>query len=249
MKMWIGSKKILGVLAIAILILTACGLGNSIAERKPDDITEENLEYYAEQRGSSSVCVRTLIYPYNGEFILSADYFNCGNALVETRTLSEEETEGFLRQVNTVSIKPAKTEDTGSDGAYAEKFRLCVDGVSYSVGKIDFESLGIQIKDIHEVEYPEEEENNKFELGGMQQLQDSAGWKERPVFIGMEAFGRSVGEQIEERLGADTSKDIDAMEIGSLSEKDFTVRIKMKGGGSYVATVTYMGYVAEVEGE
>lgn len=249
MKMWIGSKKILGVLAIAILILTACGLGNGIAEKKPDDITAENLEYYADQRGSSSVCVRTVIYPYNGEFILAVEYFSCGNALVETRTLSEEEAKDFLEQVNTVPVKPAKTEDTGNGGAYVENFRLCVDGVSYSVEKIDFESLGIQIKDIHEVEYPKEEENNKCELEGTQQLQDSAGWKERPVFIGMEAFGRSVGEQIEERLGTDTSEDIDAMEIVSLSEKDFTMKIKMKGGRSYVATVTYMGYVAEVERE
>lgn len=233
------------VTVVMVLFLTACSSDSGQIERKPDNITAENLEYYSYESGSSSLCVRTAVYPYNGSFIFIADYFNCGNELMETRCLSEEETKYFLERVNTVSAKETKTDRADGDGAYTEKGDLSVNGVSYLVEKIDFESIGIKIKDIHEVEYPPEEEKGIFEQEGMQKLQDFARWKEQPVFIGAEAFKKSVEEQIEARLG----EEIASMEIDSLLEEDFTIKVKAKGGEIYTARVTYMGYVAETEGE
>lgn len=239
------------------LMLTACGSDSSvngteqenITEEnligvKPDIISEENLEYYYCKSGSSSLSQQFAVYKYNGEFVFIADYFNCGNELMETYLLPEKESGLFLEEVNAVSTR--EVEEAGDkEGAYTERAVLVVDGTSYQVESIEFEALGIHVTDAYEAEYPTEEESAKYEIEGILELQESAQWKERSVFIGGREFERSVGEQIEEWSG----EEIDRMVIDSFGDEDFIIKIETKKGDCYAATVTYSGYVAKAEKE
>ena len=242
------------------LILTACGPNNNLNEEKTDTIsevnptvvksetiTEENLEYYAYTSGSSSLCERFIIYEYKGEFIFAADYFNCGNEWMETYPLQKKEVELFLEEVNAVFAKEAEgkaeEEEAYSDGTHTEKGTLVVGGISYSVQKIDFEALGIDVTNAYEAEYPSKEEAAEYEIEGILELQETAQWKEQPVFIGSGEFQRSVGKQIEDRSG----EEIERMVIEGFEDEDFMIKAEMKNGKSYRATVTYWGYVVKAE--
>lgn len=242
------------------LILTACGPGNSvngteqeniieenITGVKPDRITEENLEYYVYSRGSSSLCEKFAVYEYNGDFIFAADYFNCGNELLETRLLSEEEKKLLLEEVNAVSPNPkaADGESDNNEGAHTEYGGLVVDGAYYRVEMIDFGTMGITIKDASDAEYPTKEETEKYEMEGILDLQEMPQWKEQAVSAGSREFVRSVGQQIEDQSG----EELDRMVIDSFREEDFIIKAATKKGDSYIATVTYFGYVAELEKE
>ena len=241
------------------LILTACGLNQNVnetkqdvkAEGKPDLVTEENLEYYSCRSGSASLCERFLIHAYKGEFIFIADYFDCGNELLETRLLSEEELKLFLEEINaSFSGEEKKEKDTDKgnenrDGAYSEEAVLVVEGITYAGWQIDFVTLGIGVTNASDAEYPSNEENGKYELEGILELQESAQWKERVVFTGPGEFERSVGEQIEKQMG----EEIDRMVIGEFLDEDFIIMAESKKGNSYKAIITYSGYVAGVEKE
>lgn len=242
------------------LVLTACALDSSgngiiqddgteknLKEVTFDTITEENMEYYSYRSGSSSLSEEFAVYEYKGEFVFAADYFHCGDELLETRVLSEEEKKLFFEKVNAVSVSP-EAADKGSDyrdGAHTEHGSMTVNGSCYSVGMIDFESIGMTIKDASEAEYPMEEETEGYEIEGIFELQELAQWKEKHISVTTEEFERSVGKQIEDRLG----EEIERMVIDSSRDEDFVIKAETKEGGGYVVTVTYFGYVAEVEKE
>lgn len=250
------------------LILAACGSNDmnkgkpevtseeNLTEARPDAVTEENLEYYFCQSGSGSLCERFAVYTYKGEFIFVADYFNCGNELSETRPLSEEESKLFLDEANAVfsegkdkksSMRGDKAggENEDGDGAYAEKTVLVTEGIAYSVSGMDFEAMGISVTNARDAEYPSEEETERYKIEGILELQESEQWKERVVSIGGREFQRSVGEQMEERSGEKIVK----MVIDELLDEDFVIKAETQKGDSYKVTVTYSGYVAEVEKE
>lgn len=236
--------------AAAVLILTACGSDNNRNETMPDAITEENFESYFYSSGSGSLCERFGVYEYRGEFIFTADYFNCGNELLETHILSEEEKKLFLEEVSAVFSTDTKAADEESidsdrDGAHIEYGSMVVDGNDYSVGMIDFKSVGIVIKDASKAEYPTEEESGKYELEGIVELQESAQWEAYNISVGSREFARSVGEQIEECLG----EKMEEMVVDGLQDEDFTIKAETKKGDSYIVTVTYFGYVAETKKE
>ena len=69
-----------------------------------------------------------------------------------------------------------------------------MEGITYAGWRIDFETLGIGVTNASDAEYPSNEENGKYELEGILELQESAQWKERVVFTGPGEFERSVGE-------------------------------------------------------
>lgn len=249
----------LAVGALALLLM-ACGPDSSVNRTeqeniteenltgvKPDMITEENLEYYAYSRGSSSLCEKFAVYAYNGDFIFAADYFNCGDELLETRLLSEEEKKLFLEEVNAVSSKleAADGESDDNEGAHTEYGGLVVDGTYYHVEMIDFGTMGITIKDASDAEYPTEEETGKYEMEGILELQEMAQWKEQAVSAGSKEFVRSVGKQIEDQSG----EELERMVIDSFREEDFIIKAATKKGDSYIVTVTYFGYVANLEQE
>lgn len=246
-----------GVLA---LLLTACGPNSSVngteqediteeklTGAKPDIITEENLEYYAYSRGSSSLREKFAVYAYNGDFIFAADYFNCGDELLETRLLSEEEKKLFLEEVNAVSSKTEAVDGESDDneGAHTEYGGLVADGVYYHVEMIDFETMGLTIKDASDAEYPTKEETERYEMEGILELQEMTQWKEQAVSAGSTEFVRSVGKQIEDRSG----EELNRMTIDSFGEEDFIIKAATKEGNSYIVTVTYFGYVANPEQE
>ena len=212
------------------LILTACGFnGNpNEGESGTENVTEENMECYVYRSGSSSLCEGFTIYEYKGEFIFAADYFNCGDELVETYSLQEREVKLFLEEANVVFAKgtqgETKEEDFDRAGAYLERSYMVVDGVFYSVEKIDFEVLGIDVTD---------------------KLQETTQWKEQPVFISVGEFQRCVGKQIEERTG----EEIERMAIDGLGDEDFMIKAEMQNGEHYTVTVTYLGYVVKTEKE
>lgn len=229
------------IVGMVFLLIAGCGRDDSLAGKIPKPVTEENLEYYVDISGSSSLCVRSAVYPYDGQLIFVAAYFNCGKELVETRILSEKERTAFWEEVNAVRMKE-QMDDDHREGAQKESGGLSVGGVYYPVERIDFAALGIPVKKAHDVEYPLEEEAGGCGLEGILELQDTVQWKERPIFIGTNAFVRSVREQMEDRLG----KEIEAMELDGLSDQDLTIKVRTEGGDSYQATVTYMCYVAEI---
>lgn len=252
-------RKGMMLAGLLVLVLTACGLksggeekditvmdAKETEEKEAGWITEEDLWHYYYSEGSSSLNRSIIIYKYHEEFIFAACYFECGDQFLETRLLSRDETTSFLDQINALPVKEEETKETEDrEGAYSEKGDMVVDGISYPVGQMDFNALGIILKDIHEVEYPPEEEILKYELEGVSELQASTQWLDRPVFIGLEAFEKSVAEQLKEQLG----EEIDTMAVEELSDEDLTIRIQLRDGEKLRATVTYMGYVADIEGE
>lgn len=233
------------------LILTACGFnGNpNEGESGTENVTEENMECYVYRSGSSSLCEGFTIYEYKGEFIFAADYFNCGDELVETYSLQEREVKLFLEEANVVFAKgtqgETKEEDFDRAGAYLERSYMVVDGVFYFVEKIDFEVLGIDVTDAHEVKYPLDEETTEYKIEELPKLQETTQWKEQPVFISVGEFQRCVGKQIEERTG----EEIERMAIDGLGDEDFMIKAEMQNGEHYTVTVTYLGYVVKTEKE
>lgn len=258
-----------GVLAV---ILAACSFDNNrndppedieaeeVAAVKPVKespnpvpiiVTKENLEYYAFFDGSASVCERGGIYKYKEEFIFVADYFNCGDECMETYLLSDEEIGLFLEEVNVAIAKEEKAkkvedeENEGSDGGSSVRAGVSAKGKYYSIWLIDLEVLGISMTDAYRVEYPSEEETLQYKIEGFLELQEKTQWNESPVSLGGREFQRSVGKQIEEQLG----EKIERMVIDCYQDEDFVIKAETKEGGGYVVTVTYFGYVAEVEKE
>lgn len=233
------------------LILTACGFNSNPNEEKSgtENVTEENMECYVYRSGSSSLSEGFIIYEYKGEFIFAADYFNCGDELVETYSLQEREVKLFLEEADAIFAEgtegETKEEDFDRAGAYSERSYMVVDGVFYSVEKIDFEVLGIDVTDAHEVEYPLDEETAEYEIEELSKLQETTQWEEQPVFITVGEFQRCVGKQIEERTG----EEIERMAIDGLGDEDFMIKAEMQNGECYAVTVTYSGYVVKTEKE
>lgn len=209
-------------------------------------IERENLEYYYYSSGSSSVCEKFMIYQYDDQFIFAADYFDCGEGLLETYPLTEEQVERVVEEVNSVSPAEAfsaweKSDEEMPDGGSRSYGILMVDGVSYKVGKIDFEGIGIEVKDAAEMEYPADLEDS-FEIDGFKDLQESDQWKRKELSSGMLVFAGAVKEQAEAQTGAV----MDGMAIGELGEEDLTVKLHTKEDEWYIATVTYRGFVADI---
>lgn len=270
-------KKIGFLLAGAlVLALTACNFeskGNEtkteivtdeeITDVEPDDkkeepeikaetvVTEDNLEYYTYYSGSTSVCERGAVYHYKGEFILIADYFNCGDEYMETYPLSEEELQLFLEEVNAAVAKAAEKgkekekEDEAGEGGSSTRAGVSAGGIYYPIWEINLEALGISMTDAYRAAYPSKEEAEHYKIEGFLDLQEKTQWNEGPVSVGSAEFQRSVGKQIEEWAG----EEIGQMTIEDFQEEDFEIIAETENGEKYRATVTYAGYVAKVEQE
>lgn len=261
-------KRVLGVLLTGMLMsifMTGCRDGGKSENGDIQDeeyhvtentypenaytgtVTRENLEYYYYSDGSSSLLEEFMIYQYEDKFIFAASYFNCGQGLMETYPLTEEQVEGFLEEVNAVSPagNDAGEEGSGSDGESRIKGSMMIGEDCYQVGKIDFDKIRIEVKDASDVAYPSEDPENALLINGFEELQESDQWKKTMLSNGIPAFGEAVREQAETELGVI----IDSMTIGELGTEDLTVKLHTKEDEEYTAIVTYRGYVAYIEKE
>lgn len=237
------NKKALAYLLLPVLIsifMTGCR-ENSSLESFEGNVDRENLEYYFYSDGSSSVSECFVIYKYQDQFIFVADYFECGNGLTETYVLSEEQIEGVLEELNTLSVEEASKE-TG-DGGHSAYGGILVDDTYYRVGRIDFERLGIEVKDALDVVYPDEDMEKSFDIYGFKELQESDQWKKRLLNNGTWEFAEVIKEQAEAELGTV----IDSMTFGELGDEDLSVELHTEDDKIYIATVTYRGYVADIK--
>ncbi len=212
-------------------------------------VTRENLGYYYYSNGSSSLLEEYMIYPYEDEFIFAANYFNCGQGLMETYSLTEEQVEGVLEEVNAVSLagdtSAAGEEKSGSDGESQVNGSMMIGEDCYQVGKIDFDKIGIEVKDASDVAYPSEDPENALFIDGFEELQESDQWKKTMLSNGIPVFGEAVREQAETELGVV----IDSMIISELGTEELTVKLHTNEDEVYTAVVTYRGYVAYIEKE
>lgn len=242
-------KKILCFLLTGMLIsvfTTGCkGPGDQKEQNITGNIGRENLEYYCYFSGSSSLSEEFIIYQYEDEFIFAADYFNCGQGYIETYALTEEQVAGVLEEINSVSVVEEEEEEETTDGGYRANGVMLVDHDYYNVGRIDFEEIGIEVKDANEVEYPSEEVVNSFEINGFKELQESEQWKNTMMSSGIRVFGEVIKEQAETELGAV----IGSMTVDELGNEDLRIKLHTEEGEVYTAVVTYRGYVADIEKE
>ncbi len=212
-------------------------------------IERENLECYYYMDGSSSLSEEFMIYRYEDQLIFAADYFDCGEELLETYPLTEEQADKVIEELNAVSKAAASSAENGTDqenadqeiaaGGHMRYGNLVIDGTSYEAGRIDFEGIGIEVKDAAYVEYSADIADT-FELEGFEGLQESDQWKRHSLSGGIWGFVRAVKEQAEQQTGAC----FDGMVIGEPGAEDVTVRLYTEEDEWYTATVTYQGYVA-----
>ena len=174
-------------------------------------IERENLECYYYMDGSSSLSEEFMIYRYEDQLIFAADYFDCGEELLETYPLTEEQADKVIEELNAVSKAAASSAENGTDqenadqeiaaGGHMRYGNLVIDGTSYEAGRIDFEGIGIEVKDAAYVEYSADIADT-FELEGFEGLQESDQWKRHSLSGGIWGFVRAVKEQAEQQTGA-----------------------------------------------
>lgn len=213
-----------------------------------DDMEEttdvDGFEYYCCSSGSSSVSERYMIYVYEDELILVADYFNCGEGMAETYALNEKQTEAFYEQLEEGLVKKeAKkvndTEDVPTDGGSSVKASLCIDGEVQAAYKLDPDAVGIELQDAGDID-ESVDADEVCEIEGIEDLQYSKAWRETFFAVNLYEFEYMVQQQVEELL-EEKVEEMELTEVGSTCE----LKVETEDGERFTFEMSPWGYIRE----
>lgn len=208
-------------------------------------VTMEDVEFYRNYAGSSSVYTEYGIYKYEDSFVFMVNYFNCGNSYMDTYALTDEQQEAFLEELNQCSNKEEKEEEEG-DGGYSSYGDVSVNGILYGVNGLNLDKLQIElqedpvpVEDIPEElsAYEEADLTRMMEKGNNNIYVMSLGTIGEPAYIHM------IKEQIEGELLDDVVTKVTVIEE---NEQDYVMELETENQEIYHVTVTYLGYVADI---
>lgn len=239
-------KKIITFLIILLLMLAVlAGVWYAISGSEEKFVTED-IDYYYSMDGSSSVNTEYAVYQYRGEYIFVASYFDCGNTVIETYALNEEQKEKFLEALKDCKINKKLDKDSQpTDGGTVRSNHIYTRGKQYPVTDLDFDSIGITLKAIHSIDFPEDisEKTKVFTSEEIQNLRDTYNDSENAVFfIHTDNFEKMIYDQLVEQTG----EEIETVVIQETGIEDFLIVFKTESGKAYEATVTRMGFVDKI---
>ncbi len=241
-------KKYKVIISILLLagIIGGCGIASpeegSLAECLP--VTADEVDCYRYFSGSSSVSTEYGIYQYEDSFIFIAEYFNCGRAYMETFALTKEQQEAFIDEINQCSDVRAEISDT--DGGHSQYGDLSVNGKFYETGSVNLDKLGIALAEdpVMIEEIPEElAAYEEADLPRMMALGKNNNSFMKLDGLGEPAFVYMLQEQIQEEI-SDTVTKVTVIEE---REQDFVMELETEAQEIYRVTVTYLGYVGDIQ--
>lgn len=202
----------------------------------------DEFEYYCCSSGSSSVSESYMIYVYEDELILVADYFNCGEGMAETYALNETQIEAFYEQLEKGLVKEEdkKTNDieaVPADGGSSVKASLCVDGEVQAAYKLDLDAAGIELQDAGDIDETVDADE-VCEIEGIEDLQYSKVWRETFFSVNLYEFEYMVQQQVEEILGEQV-EEMEILDVGESCE----LEVETEDGDVHTFTMTVWGYV------
>lgn len=204
----------------------------------------DGFEYYCCSSGSSSVSERYMIYIYEDELILVADYFNCGEGMAETYALNEKQTEAFYEQLEKGLVKEEKEdtktndiEDVPADGGSSVKASLCIDGEVQAAYKLDPDAVGIELQDAGDIAETVDFDE-VCEIEDIEDLQYSKVWRETIFAVNLYEFEYMVQQQVEELLG-EKVEEMELTEVGSTCE----LKVETEDGETFIFEMSPWGYI------
>lgn len=233
---------------VLLLLLTGCRFveeskalnDGKVEKREQDDaFAYDDFEYYTYYSGSSSVNERAVIYEYDGKLIFAAQYFDCGDMLMETEKLTAGLEERFWKEIENCERQDYDEDEEETEGGFGtESYLAMKDGTLYKAEALDWEQIGIDFKDASDVNYPRE---TGFDIEGLEEVMEAEQREKLPTWVSQE-FLAVVEEQLLEQL----DEDIVSAYVEKIREDDFLLTVETESGANYQAVVTYMGYVDSV---
>lgn len=216
--------------------------GTVVTDNIEETADMDGFEYYCCSSGSSSVNERYMIYPYEEELILVADYFNCGEGFAETYMLNDEQVEAFYEQLEKGIVKKEDkkrndAEEIPADGGSSVQASLCMDGEVQPAKKLDLDAMGIELQDAGDI-YETVDADEVCEIEGMQDLQYSKAWRETFFSVNLYEFEYMVQQQVEDILGEQV-EEIEILDVGESCE----LEVETEDGDVHTFTMTVWGYV------
>ncbi|MBQ8189399.1 MAG: hypothetical protein IJZ44_06440 [Lachnospiraceae bacterium] len=218
--------------------------GTVVTDETEQTTDMDGFEYYCCSSGSSSVSERYMIYVYEDELILVADYFNCGDGMAETYVLSEKQTEAFYEQLEEGLVKKEDkkandTEEVPTDGGSSVKASLCMNGEVQAAYKLDLDAVGIELQDAGDMD--ETVDADKVcEIEGIEDLQYSKVWRETVFSVNLYEFEYMVQQQAEELLG-EKVEEMKLTEVGNTCE----LQVETEVGEEFTFEMSPWGYITE----
>lgn len=211
-------------------------------------VNRKNIDFYTYRSGSSSVSEEFVIYKYNENFIFAIRYFNCGDEFIESYALTKEQEEKFIDALNKCTIGIVQSTNSVVDGGSDTKNGASIKGEYYSVKGFNIEPIGIEVKDIYDVDFPKDtfKENCVFDSDEINKIiKNVSRMKQVPIFMSTLGFERLVYDQVTKEI----RENIASIRVAEENENDISMNIITEDGKEYKATVTYMGYVASIDNE
>ncbi len=209
-------------------------------------INKDNIDFYTYKSGSSSVSKEFVIYKYKENFIFVVRYFNCGDEFIENYALTKEQEEKFIAALNECNIGKIQSTKTVEAGGSVTESGVSIDGEYYSVKGFNIESIGIEVKDVHDVDFHKDtfKEDDVFDSNEINEIiKKFYKRKDVPIFMSTLGFERLVYDQITKEIKGN----IVSIRVKEENENDVIMDVTTMLGKEYEVTVTNMGYVANIE--
>lgn len=209
-------------------------------------INTDNIDFYTYSSGSTSVNENFAIYKYQDSFIFVERFFNCGDDFMETYLLTKEQEEKFIEALNNCNASTIQPVDSVGEGGSITKGGISINGEYYPVKGFNLESIGIEMQDIYDVDFPEETfiGNDVFDKNAITNIINNSNNSEKtPLYLASEGFERVIYNQITKEIGDNIAK----ISVVEENKNDFILDVFTGEEKEYKVTVTYMGYVANIE--
>lgn len=211
-------------------------------------LTKGDVDYYRSFQGSSSVYTEYAIYQYEDSFIFLVNYFNCGEISMETFALTEDQTEAFIEELNQCCKAggPDEEKEIG-DGGWTAECEVSVNGRVYFVDDISLTELGISLEEDPDMQEETAEELSAYEEGNLGELREAT--EAYPFFLmnngtlAQSGYYHMIQAQIEERMGVTVTR----ATVVEKRDFDYVLELETDQGETWKATVTYPGYVVEIQ--
>lgn len=212
-------------------------------------VTVDDVDYYRYYTGSSSVNTEYGIYKYQDSLVCMVNYFDCGNYYMDTFALTDEQQEAFIEELNQGVIKDdneEEGEEEERDGGYSSYGEVSVNGIGYAVAALNLDKLGIELAEDPAIVDGIPEELGAYEEADLTRMMEQGSNNISVIFIG------TLGEpayihMINEQIGQEIAEDVTKVTVIEENEQDFVMELETGNQEIYHVTVTYLGYVADIQ--
>lgn len=210
-------------------------------------LAEDDVDYYRSYSGSSSVYTEYGIYKYEDSFIFVVNYFNCGNFYRETFQLTVEQTEVFMQELNQYrAVENPATEEEPSEGDWGSDCEVSVNGSVYCINGISLTELGISLQENPDIQEEVSEELTAYADGNLEGLGE-AGKAHMSFMMNGTLDEPGYYCMIQEQITTEVFGKVTKAAVIEQRDYDFLLQLTTDQGETWQATVTYLGYVADIQ--